>query len=84
MELCNPMQHLRNVSILSAKIHRCNTHTKILRVADKSMRLQPGFEALLKEAYCTHIAMAFLVKRVKVVARSSIIFLVFPSRFYHF
>ena len=71
------MQHLRNVSILSAKIHRCNTHTKTLLVADKSRRLQPGFETRLKDAYCTHIAMAFLVKRVKVVARSSIIFLVF-------
>ena len=77
LELCNPMQHLRNVSILSAKIHRCNTHTKILRVADKLRLSQPGFETRLKDAYCTHIAMAFLVKRVKVVARTSIIFLVF-------
>ena len=54
-----------------------NTHTKISRVADNLRLSQPGFETGLKDAYCTHIAMAFLVKRVKVVARISIIFLVF-------
>ena len=61
LEICNAMQQLRTVSILSAKIHRCNTHTKILRVADKLRLSQPGFETRLKDAYCTHIAMAFLV-----------------------
>ena len=71
------MQHLRNVAIFGAEIHRWKPHTKTLSVADKSRLSQPGFETLLKDAYCTHIAMAFLVKRDKVVARSFVIFLVF-------
>ena len=71
------MQHLRNVAIFAAKIHKWKYHTKTLSVADKSGLSQPGSETRSQDAYCSHLAMAFLVKRVEVIARSSIISLLF-------
>ena len=65
------------MAIFAAKIHRWKYHTKTLSVADKSGLSQPGSETRSQDAYCANFAVALLVKRVKVVARRSIIFLVF-------
>ena len=65
------------MAIFASKIHRWKYHTKTLSVADKSVLSQPGVESRWQDAYCANFAVALLLKRVKVVARRSIIFLVF-------